>query len=111
MYRPDVLRAVVPNFADEAVGCVAGKLIYMDRSGSNIGGGAKSYWNDETFLKENESQACSQIGASGCLYAVRKSAYITMYPVARSNFLICTVVYRQGLRSIYEPLRVHRRDE
>ncbi len=102
-YQPNVLRELLPNFADATVGCVAGKLIYVDDSSSNVGKGAKSYWNYETFLKEAESRACSLIGASGCLYAVRKSAYREMYPEACSDFLICTVIYEQGLRSIYEP--------
>ncbi|MBS1794819.1 MAG: glycosyltransferase family 2 protein [Acidobacteria bacterium] len=105
-YRPDVLRAMLPNFADEAVGCVAGKLVYVDASASNVGKGAQKYWNYETFLKESESRACSLIGASGCLYAVRKSAYRPMYPEACSDFLICTLVYEQGLRSVYEPAAV-----
>ena len=103
IYEPTVLREMLPNLADETVGCVAGKLIYVDDSKSNVGKGAKSYWNYETFLKQNESLACSLIGASGCLYAVRKSAYVPMYPEACSDFLICTVIYRQGLRSVFEP--------
>lgn len=105
-YQTDVLREILPNFADQSVGCVAGKLIYLDNSASNVGKGAKSYWNYETFLKESESRACSLIGASGCLYAVRKSAYRPMYAEACSDFLICTVIYEQGLRSVYEPRAV-----
>jgi cellulose synthase/poly-beta-1,6-N-acetylglucosamine synthase-like glycosyltransferase len=103
MYQPNVLRRMLPNFADESVGCVAGKLIYVDDSRSNVGKGAKSYWNYETFIKESESRACSLIGASGCLYAVRKSAYQPMYAEACSDFLIATKIYGQGLRSVYEP--------
>lgn len=102
-YKSNVLREILPNFADESIGCVAGKLIYVDNSQSNVGKGAKSYWNYETFLKESESRACSLIGASGCLYAVRKSVYKPMYAEACSDFLICTVIYEQGFRSIYEP--------
>jgi cellulose synthase/poly-beta-1,6-N-acetylglucosamine synthase-like glycosyltransferase len=102
-YRRDVLRAILPNFADERIGCVAGKLIYVDDSASNVGKGAQKYWNYESFLKESESAACSLIGASGCLYAVRKTAYRPMYAEACSDFLICTVLYEQGLRSVYEP--------
>ncbi len=102
-YHPDVLHKLLPNFADDDVGCVAGRLIYEDGSNSQIGKGAKSYWNYETFVKQSESRACSLIGASGCLYAVRKSAYRPMYPEACSDFLICTEIYRQGLRSVYEP--------
>ena len=103
MYPDNVLRKLLPNFADETVGCVAGKLIYVDSSGSDIGIGATRYWSYESFLKSRESRACSLIGASGCLYAVRKSAYEPMYPEACSDFLICTVVFRQGLRTVYEP--------
>lgn len=102
-YEKDVLRVIVPNFADREIGCVAGRLIYVDESDSGVGKGAKSYWNYETFLKQSESRACSLIGASGCLYAVRKSAYQPMYAEACSDFLICTVLYRQGLRSVFEP--------
>lgn len=102
-YRRDVLKEMLPNFADETVGCVAGKLIYVDSTDSGVGQGAKSYWNYETFIKESESRACSLIGASGCLYAVRKSAYRPMYAEACSDFLIATVLYEQGLRTIYEP--------
>ncbi len=103
MYQPNVLEAVLPNFADTTVGCVAGKLIYTVDADSSVGDGAKGYWSYETFLKESESRACSLIGVSGCLYAVRKSAYAPMYPEACSDFLICTVVFRKGLRSVYEP--------
>lgn len=102
-YKLNVLREILPNFADETVGCVAGKLVYVDDSASNVGKGAQKYWNYETFVKQSESNACSLIGASGCLYAVRKSAYRPMYAEACSDFLICTVVYEQGLRSVYEP--------
>lgn len=103
MYEPDALKQMLPNFADESVGCVAGRLLYVDDSRSTVGRGARSYWSYETFLKKSESRACSLIGASGCLYAVRKAAYRPMYAEACSDFLICTNIYEQNLRSIYEP--------
>lgn len=106
MYQPDVLQMMLPNFADESVGCVAGKLIYVDETASSVGAGAKRYWNYETFLKESESRACSLIGASGCLYTVRKSAYQPMYAEACSDFLIATVLYRQNLRTVFEPAAI-----
>lgn len=102
-YRTDVFDSLLPNFADESVGCVAGRLVYVDEMSSNVGKGAQSYWGYETFIKIAESQTCSLIGASGCLYAVRKSAYEPLYPEACSDFLICTSIYRKGLRSVFEP--------
>jgi len=103
MYSPGVLRAMMPNFADPTVGCVAGRLIYVDPTQSSVGRGAVTYWSYETFLKRHESQACSLIGASGCLYAVRRSAYLPLYPEAHGDFLIATKMIQQGLRTIFEP--------
>jgi len=102
-YPPDVFASILPNFADQSVGCVAGRLEYVSETETNVGKGARGYWNYETFLKIAESRACSLIGASGCLYAVRKSAYEPLYPEACSDFLICTSIYRKGLRSVFEP--------
>jgi len=101
--RAGVLRALLRRFAGGRGGCVAGRLIYVDDESTNVGKGAMSYWSYETFLKIAESRACSLIGASGCLYAVRKSAYEPLYPEACSDFLICTTIYRKGLRSVFVP--------
>jgi len=103
LYQPQTLRAILPNFADATVGCVAGRLIYIDPAQSRIGRGARSYWNYETFLKRHESRVCSLIGASGCLYAVRRSAYVPLYHEACSDFIIATKMVEQGLRAVYEP--------
>ena len=102
-YQPNVVRALMPNFADQTVGCVAGRLIYVDPSESRVGRGARSYWNYETFLKKHESRACSLMGASGCLYAVRRSAYVPLDHEACSDFIIATKMVEQGLRAVYEP--------
>jgi len=101
-YNPDVLRAIVPSFADPTVGCVAGRLIYVDPTTSSVGRGARSYWGYETFLKQHESRICSLIGASGCLYAVRRSAYVPLYNEACSDFIIATKMVEQGLRAVFE---------
>ena len=103
LYKTDVVRALIPNFADPTVGCVAGRLIYVDPSESRVGRGARSYWSYETFLKKHESRVCSLIGASGCLYAVRRSAYVPLYHEACSDFIIATKMVEQGLRAVYEP--------
>ncbi|HST52879.1 MAG TPA: glycosyltransferase family 2 protein [Pyrinomonadaceae bacterium] len=103
LYDAGVLRAMLPNFADPTVGCVAGRLVYVDPSESSIGRGAKSYWGYETFLKTHESRACSLIGASGCLYAVRRAAYVPLYEEACSDFIIATKMVEQGLRAVFEP--------
>ena len=106
LYQPDAVRAIMPSFADPAVGCVAGRLVYIDPSDSRVGRGARTYWSYETFLKKRESLACSLIGASGCLYAVRRTAYVPLYHEACSDFIIATKMVEQGLRAVYEPAAV-----
>jgi len=101
--RPDVLRVMMPAFADASVGCVAARLIYVDPANTSVGRGARSYWGYETFLKQHESRVGSLIGASGCLYAVRRSAYVSLYNEACSDFIIATKMVEQGLRAVYEP--------
>ena len=102
-YQPDVIRTLMSNFADSRVGCVAGRLVYVDPADSRVGRGTRSYWSYETFLKRHESRAGSLIGASGCLYAVRRSAYVPLYHEACSDFIIATKMVEQGLRAVYEP--------
>ena len=102
-YRPDVLRLMVPAFADNSVGCVTGRVIYQDDKDSSVGTGTQSYWNYEFFLKRHESAVCSLIGVCGCMYAVRASAYVPLYNEACSDFIIATTMVEQGLRAVYVP--------
>jgi cellulose synthase/poly-beta-1,6-N-acetylglucosamine synthase-like glycosyltransferase len=105
-YQKDVLRTMMPNFADPTVGCVTGQVIYTDSAGSSVGHGTRSYWSYEFFLKKHESSVCSLIGVCGCLYAVRSSAYVPLYHEACSDFVIATKMVEQGLRAVYEPAAV-----
>ena len=102
-YRPDVLRLMIPAFADSSVGCVTGRVIYQDDKDSNGAAGTQSYWNYEFFLKRHESAVCSLVGVCGCMYAVRASAYIPLYNEACSDFIIATTMVEQGLRAVYVP--------
>ena len=102
-YQPDVLRLMTPAFADQSVGCVTGRVIYQNVNQSSVGAGTQSYWNYEFFLKKHESNVCSLIGVCGCMYAVRKSAYVSLYNDACSDFIIATTMVEQGLRAVYVP--------
>src|SRR6185369_12581813 len=102
-YQPDVLRMMVPNFADPEVGCVTGQVIYSAITDSTVSEGTRSYWSYEFLLKKYESSIGSLIGVCGCMYAVRKSAYVPLYHEACSDFLMATMMVRQGLRAVYEP--------
>ena len=102
-YQPDVLRVLMPSFADPSVGCATGRVAYTDPGSTSVGHGTRSYWSYEFLLKKHESNVRSLIGVCGCLYAVRRSAYVPLYHEACSDFIIATKMVEQGLRAVYEP--------
>jgi len=110
IYEADALRKIVRSFADSNVGCVAGQLVYVDRSSTSVGRGCRSYWGYEKFLKRCESQIGSLIGVSGCLYAVRRSCQARLANQMIDDFVIATEVHLQGLRTVYEPDAVSNED-
>ena len=97
------LRAIVRNFQDSQVGCVAGRLVYVTQGDDATGRGGTSYWGYETALRMAESALGSLIGVSGCLYAVRRSAYRPISPELISDFVIAMDMREQGLRTVLEP--------
>jgi cellulose synthase/poly-beta-1,6-N-acetylglucosamine synthase-like glycosyltransferase len=104
--RPDALTAMVENFADPQVGCVAGLLIYQGKGENLTAAGGVSYWSYEVALRSAESKLGTLIGVSGCLYAVRRSAYRPIAPGLISDFVIAMRMREQGLRTVLEPRAV-----
>lgn len=97
------VRSMVGNFHDPAVGCVAGRLVYVAQGDDATGTGGTSYWGYETRLRLAESSLGSLVGVSGCLYAVRRSAYVPIAPDLISDFVIAMDMREQQLRTILEP--------
>jgi cellulose synthase/poly-beta-1,6-N-acetylglucosamine synthase-like glycosyltransferase len=100
--KPDAVKAMVENLADPEVGCVAGLLIYQGRDESLTAAGGLSYWSYEIGLRAAESRLGTLIGVSGCLYAVRRSAYRPIAPNLISDFVIAMRMREQGLRTVLE---------
>jgi cellulose synthase/poly-beta-1,6-N-acetylglucosamine synthase-like glycosyltransferase len=99
----DAVRRLVENFADAAVGCVAGRLAYVTDTENLTGAGGRDYWDYEVRLRAGESLLGSLVGVSGCLYAVRRSAYRHIHPHLISDFVIAMRMREQGLRTILAP--------
>lgn len=109
-YEPDALRKIVRSFADPEVGCVTGNVVYVDRSATAVGLGLRSYWGYEFFIKQSESRLGSLLGVCGCLYAVRRSAYVPLDPDMSSDFVIASEIHLQGLRAVYDPEAISSED-
>jgi poly-beta-1,6-N-acetyl-D-glucosamine synthase len=79
-FAEDAIVELVANFADPDVGGVSGELIldceYDDApTDSTIGGGVGLYWTYEKWLRRQESRVWSTLGATGAIYALRRSLW------------------------------------
>ena len=99
----DALRQLVQNLADPKVGCVGGRLVYVTEVDNMTGRGGETYWSYELRLRAAESSLGSLIGVSGCLYAVRRSAYRAIEPGLISDFVIAMTMQEQRLRTVLAP--------
>ena len=97
------LRALMSNFADGEVGCVAAQLAYVGKGQNLTATGGTAYWSYEIALRAAESALGSLIGVSGCLYAVRRSAYRPIRADLISDFVIAMRMREQRLRTVLEP--------
>ena len=94
---PGSLRAMVANFADPAVGGVAGEKRVA-------GGGEGLYWRYESYLKHNDSEFGSVMGAAGEIFAIRRSAFLpTEEDAIIEDFVLSLRLVAAGWRVIYEP--------
>ena len=74
---PQAVRCLAENFGDPTVGCVSGELFFENVNGS-VGEGVGFYWRYEKFIRSRESAIDSVVGATGALYAIRRSLYRPM---------------------------------
>jgi len=102
--EPNALRELVANFADERVGAVSGALILLDEHGQEACEGAGAYWRYEKYLRAMESDIHSVPGATGAIYAVRRSLFA---PLPAETILDDVVVPMRivlgGHRAIFDP--------
>lgn len=94
------LRELTRRFYSADVGCVAGRLLYVSATENATGQGGEAYWDYEIKLRMAESAYGSLIGVSGCLYAVRRSAYRPINPSLISDFVISMKMREQSLRTV-----------
>jgi len=103
IFEPDTLRKLISNFADSKVGCVSGRLSYIDTDSTSVGKGENLYWRYETFLKKQESKLGKLLVTNGSIQAVRKDVY--PYPVSEvaDDFSIPLLIQAKGYKVLYEP--------
>jgi len=97
------IRELVANFSDSQIGSVSGELMLIceDRNVSSEGMGV--YWKVEKWMRERESQIHSMLGATGAIYAIRKSLFTPIPPeTILDDMLIPLKGVLKGYRAIFD---------
>lgn len=106
VYRPDVLRQIMANYADPQVGCVTGWVVMGVDQSTAIHKGRAAYADYEQWLRIYESLFASILGAGGAVYSLRRSLYTDLPGDVTSDFSQAVKVVEQGYRAIIEPAAV-----
>jgi cellulose synthase/poly-beta-1,6-N-acetylglucosamine synthase-like glycosyltransferase len=103
-FEPQAVRELVANFADESVGAVSGALVLLDASGREASDAAGAYWCYEKALRGMESDIHSVPGATGAIYAVRRSLFTPLSPgTLLDDVAIPMNIVLGGYRAILDP--------
>jgi cellulose synthase/poly-beta-1,6-N-acetylglucosamine synthase-like glycosyltransferase len=104
-YDAQALRALMANFADPGVGAVSGELIMTAGQDAELGGeGAAMYWQYEKLIRSTESRGGSTVGATGAIYAIRKSLFEALpEDTILDDVLIPIRIARRGYQVVFEP--------
>jgi cellulose synthase/poly-beta-1,6-N-acetylglucosamine synthase-like glycosyltransferase len=99
---PQSVRKLVRWFADPRVGVACGEIVLIDPpTGRNVD---SLYWRYETFLKRCEGKLGALLGASGPLYAIRRTLFPRIPPgTIVDDFVIPLLArLRSGCRIVYD---------
>ncbi|NVN97995.1 MAG: glycosyltransferase family 2 protein [Geobacteraceae bacterium] len=102
-FAEDVLMRLVANFNDEKVGCVSGELLLVADGSSSIEAEMGAYWRYEKWLRKNESDSGSTVGATGAIFAIRRHLFQPLPNGTILDDLLTPLnVVRQGYRSVFD---------
>lgn len=82
-FAPDAIRRLVRHFSRLSVGAVSGELVLDCEQGasqSTVGDGVGAYWRYEKWLRRREAIVGSTLGATGAIYAMRRSLWEPLPP-------------------------------
>ncbi|HWY57522.1 MAG TPA: glycosyltransferase family 2 protein [Terriglobales bacterium] len=101
--EPAAVRLLAENFAGPTIGCASGELMLGDPQIGEVTTRMGLYWRVEKRIRELESASGSVVGATGALYAVRRSLLVPIPPgTILDDVYIPMNVVRQGYRVVFD---------
>lgn len=100
-FQPDSLWRLTRHFADPAVGIVTGKAGIVDATGEPI---EAIYWRQEMRVRRCEARLGILLGASGAIYAIRRSIFVApLRPVINDDLVLPMLAHLEhGGRFIFD---------
>lgn len=97
------LRHLVANFADPTVGVATGELRYVHSNSVGEAADIDAYWKYEIWARQRHSRIHSIFGATGCIYAVRRSlAKPIPVDTLIDDAIISLNAFLQGYRAVID---------
>jgi poly-beta-1,6-N-acetyl-D-glucosamine synthase len=103
LFPPDAVRQHVSHYADPAIGCVGGDLVFTNTTSSAMSGAHGAYWRYERYLRQCESSLGTLGWVAGANYSMRRALWQAVPPHFADDCNSPLNVIEQGYRVVYDP--------
>lgn len=102
--EPDAVQKLVAHFRDPTVGVASGRDVSVERGTASRNRGEAGYVGYEMWIRDLETRAGGIVGASGCLYAIRRELHDVEVPEHLSrDFMSALTARERGFRAVSVP--------
>jgi cellulose synthase/poly-beta-1,6-N-acetylglucosamine synthase-like glycosyltransferase len=102
--RRDALKALVRALSVPGVGVASGRDVSVSSADADANMGESGYVGYEMWVRDLETRAGGIVGASGCLYAIRRELHMKPLPESLSRDFAAALVAREcGFRAVSVP--------
>lgn len=102
----DAVRQLVRHFGTDRVGCVVGRVQYVNGDETTVSQGESAYWRYELLLRQCESRLGILAMGSGALMALRRSLFEPLDPAVSEDFVLPMTMAMRGFKTVYEPAAI-----
>lgn len=101
---PLAIRRLVSAFADPSVGVASGRDVSVAAAGVAGNSGEAGYVGYEMWVRDLETRAGGIVGASGCLFAMRRSLHaVAVREDLSRDFASALIAEEHGMRAVSVP--------
>lgn len=103
MLEKNSIKELVSAFTSEDITYVCGRLIYINNDYSNVTASESSYWDNETKLREIESNIQTITAGNGALYACKNKEYYHFDSMKSHDLNMPRHYALLGKKALYNP--------